>query len=1047
MIYPQLNNLGIIDYANTVGQVPAGAMTAALNCVLDQPGIVETRRGFQTVGTQFNDTIHKIFAFQNRLLVHHGTTLSYDSTGSFNWTNYAGTFVPVTGDKIRGTEANSNFYFLTNNGAYKIDSLTNNPYPAGGVAALDLTAATTGSSGFLATPSQTAYRVTWIYLDANNNEIEGNPSESYTVANNGGSAVNVNVTFTVPSNVTTAFSYRIYRTLQTNSLSVAPSDTFQLAAEQVVTSGQIAALSVTFLDLTPDTLLGVTLYTSPGAEGEFQTNDPPPLASDICTYLGMTIYADVSTIQAFFLTLISVGSPSGIQVNDTVSLVGNSTHTYTGANSNNFASQQFAVVTSGTVGQQIDATARNLVSAINQDPSNTEFYAYYTSGFGQLPGQIRVAARNLSHAAFTAVSSRGGAFSPALPSSGTTYISSNNTVLNGFYVSKSNQPEAVPAANLLFAGSGDQPIFRVYPLRNSVAIHSKGGVFQLQGTSPSTLTLQPFDTTVIQRGNDTGVLLDNDVYSFTTQGIIATTGSGTQIASRAVEGDLLTLAAPTTYPNFTSIAFGVGYESDRKYILGIGANPTDTVSTVQYIYNYVTNAFTTWNLSVTCGLVNPFDDRLYFGSSDGYILQERKNKNFTDYADRQFATSIVNASGNVVTLTDISNAVVGDQLVQGLTSTAVTLSSMITAVTPFIAAPPITFDFTAFSNLNSSHISHTIGNFSNRILLVAIGAGDSDGSQAVASVTFNGIAMTAVPNSPFYGPLNLTQIYMFYMVAPPVGTYQVNVTFNPSPNIKNIIGSYSFYNVDQNNPIDSTATGTASTSTASTTITTGTQNCMVVDSVWNGAIGRTFTSTTPGATQDWSVAASLGDSAGSHVGPISGNSQTMSWSIAGATAQWVQFVTALKQVPPTLETVTVANNLAWVGGAALIMQPITSTITYTPATCGYPNFMKAFQPNAAFVFSASNFQTATLTVTSDFDPVPSSVTLTPKFAGGWGTFNWGSIPWGQTNVPLQAVNTLIPRNKLTARWLNLSITVNQVFQNMALNGYLLNYRIAGERMR
>lgn len=835
MLAINLKNIGLYTFNNVISSVPPGAMSIASNVVIDKPDVVETRRGFKQFGSLLSGTIYKMFSFQNRLIVHHGSTMSYDSDGAGTWVAYSGTFSSISGEKIRAIEANKNLYFTTDNGIYKIDTLTNSPYLAGGVAALDLTLAANGVTGFLNNNSETAYRITWVYTDANGNQVEGNPSMSTTITNSSGNAVNVDVTFTVPAEVTTSYSYRIYRTLQTGSTSIAPGDTFQLAYQAVVTAAQITAKAVTVTDVTDDTLLGTTLYTSPGVQGEFQTNDVPPLAHDICQFQGMTFYLNCETIQQFYITLVSVGSPNGIQINDTVSLVGTSTYTYTGKAANAYASQQFKVDTSGTVSQNIDATARNLVGAINQDPNNTEFYAYYVSGFSQLPGQILVKARNLSHGVFYALCSRTGPpspFSPSLPSSGTSYASSNNSVPNGVYVSKLNQPEAVPTVNLIFVGSGDQSIYRGYALRDAVIVESQGGVFRITGTSPDSLSVTPFDNTVIQFGNETGVTLNNSVYSFTTQGIISVTESGSQIMSRNVEGDILKLSAPSLFTNFTSLAFGVSYESDRKYILAMASSASDTHSTIQYIYNWITQTFTTWDKSITAAIVNPFDNLLYLAESDGYITQERKSFTLTDYVDREYAVTVTGYNGLVVTLNDVSNAVIGYSLAQNVATGSVELSSVITA-------------------------------------------------------------------------------------------------------------------------IDTVA-----------------------------------------------------------------------------------------------KTVTVADTLNWyINTAGKIYQPIDSTVTYLPLTCGYPNFVKRFQPVMLFVFSASSFTNATVDFSTDFYPSQESVSITPKLTGGWGAFPFGTVNFGVSNASLQMIPTFLTKNTTLAHWLNMSIGVDQAFQNLSLNGVSGFYDIVGEMNR
>lgn len=836
MLSLNLENVGLFTFNNAISKNPAGAAQIAVNGVIDKPGVFETRRGFTQYGTELTTPIYKLFAFQDKLIANHSTKLAYDTDGAGTWLDYSGSFVSISGDKIRAVEANKNLYLTTNNGIYKIDTITNDPYPAGGVPALDVTLVLGSSgSGFFSDQSQVAYRITWIYTDANGNLIEGNPSMAATLSNNSGSAQDVAVTFTIPSVITTNYSYRVYRTQQTGSLSVPPGDTFQLSYETAVTAPEIAAGVVTITDVTPDVLLGTILYTSPGAQGEFQTNDPPPLAHDLCQFLGMMFYSNCSTIQQFFITMVSVGAPNGIQVGDTISLVGTTTDVYTAAAANNFAIGEFEVVAGGTVAANIDATARNLVSAINRNPGNTEFYAYYVSGFSQLPGQILIKARNLSHAVFYGLCSRTGTpgpFNPPLPTSGTSYPSSNNDLPNGIYISKVNQPEAVPVVNLIFVGSGDQSIFRVYSLRDAVIVEAEGGVYRLTGTSPGNIVVTPFDNTVIQYGIDTGVTLNNSVYSNTTQGIISVTESGSQIVSRNIEGDILRLSAPTLFTNFLSTAFAISYESDRKYIYCLSSDPDDTTSTIQYVYNWITQSWATWDLDITAGIVNPNDNLLYLAGSDGQVLQERKSFTLTDYADREFPVIITGASGLDVVLNDVSEAVVGMSLAQNVTTGSVELSSVITAI--------------------------------------------------------------------------------------------------------------------------NTAT----------------------------------------------------------------------------------------------KTVTVTDLLSWyTSQPAALYQAIETTITYSPLTCNYPNFIKRFSPTMQFVFSESNFDTATIGFTTDFYPSQEEVEISPKMQGGFGTFPFGTIAFGVANVPLQMINTYLTRNTTLAHWLNISVSMAQSFQNLALNGVSTFYDLVGERSR
>jgi hypothetical protein len=678
MLALNVKNVGLYTFNNTISDVPPGSMAVAMNGVIDRPNVFETRRGFMQYGTSLSLPVNQYFSFQNSILVHHASTMSYDSDNAGTWIDYAGTYDPPAGvPRIRGVEANKNFYFLTSNGVQKLQTLTGTITKSGGIDAIDFTGAVTGATGFLANNFQCAYAVVWGYIDANGNEILGNPSMFVYVANTSGGTRNVALTITIPAEVTTSWFYQIYRTVQSTT-SIPPGDNLQLAYQANPTAGEITAKSVAVTDITPDSLLGTFLYTSSAAQGPAATNDTPPLANDICNFQGMTFYFNCTTKQAVYITLLGTGAPNGIQVNDTVAVVGTVTRTYTGKAANNFAAQEFAVVTSGTVASNIDATARNLVACINQDPGNTEIYAYYRATFTTGIGVIYLKARDLSHAVFHLNSSRSGAWSPTIPATGTTYPSSNNQVLNGFYVSKQNQPEAVPLSSLNFIGSGNQQIYRALALRDAILVESDAGLYRITGTSPSNITVTPTDQTVFIKGTETAVKLNNSVYSYSTQGVVSVTDSA-QIMSRNIEGDLLS-ASSSVYPNFATLSFAVSYESDRKYILFTNSAPGDTYSTIQYVYNWITQSWTTWNLQATAGFVNPFDNKIYYATPAGVTMKERKSFTLGDYADAEYAVNIISTSGTSIQLTDAANVSIGMSLGQGVTLGSGGISSIVTSI-------------------------------------------------------------------------------------------------------------------------------------------------------------------------------------------------------------------------------------------------------------------------------------------------------------------------------------------------------------------------------
>lgn len=669
----QASNLdfaGLYTFPNPLSKVPAGAALQADNLVANKDGVAEIRRGIAAQGTSLGlgstDYIDQWFAYQNRLLLNDTAMgLWYDSTGSLDWTQFSGTYAPpVLATKMRGAEANKNFYIATNVGVQKLSAYSSTPILSGVPPGLDGTGVLAGGmSGFLGSNEQCVYQIVFGYNDANGNLNLGNPSQRILVVNATGGADDVDLTFTVPQGLTTDYFYQIYRTPQTTysatpSANVPPGAEPQLATQQQLVSGDISSLSVTYTDITPDALLGAFLYTNPSQQGALQNNDRPPLCTDMCVFSQMMFYANCQTLESTTFNLISVGSPDGIQVGDTITING---VVFTGASSQNNASQEFEVITGGTVAEDIDDTSRALIACINANASTTDVYAIYLSGYNDLPGFIELQAVGFDVATFYVTSDRGSAFSPPIPASGTSFASSNDSTPNGVYVSKVGQPEAVPVVNLNFVGGGDQPILRVLPLRDRVVVLKSDGIYVITGTTPSTLSITLLDSTIICIAPESAQLLNNSVYCMSNQGVVSITESGVTIQSRAIESDLLQLTSPA-YIHFPDCCQAISYESERLYIMSMPTNPGDEYGTQVWTYNWVTNAWTHWPIDCASGLVNPADNLLYMGrpvangvqflDANDFAYQERKNYLYTDFMDDQYPVTItgVDSTGLIVSI-------------------------------------------------------------------------------------------------------------------------------------------------------------------------------------------------------------------------------------------------------------------------------------------------------------------------------------------------------------------------------------------------------------
>ena len=187
---------------------------------------------------------------------------------------------------------------------------------------------------------------------------------------------------------------------------------------------------------------------------------------------------------------------------------------------------------------------------------------------------------------------------------------------------------------------------------------------------------------------------------------------------------------------------------------------------------------------------------------------------------------------------------------------------------------------TASSQANSLSVTHTIGNSSNRILIVGAESEDSPGGNcSVVSVTFNGTALTkineAIASSFFTGHIQCVSLW--YLLAPDIGTHGIVITW-PENTDNRSAGGISIYNAAQQGPEASNATSlTGNPTTIFTALTTSTNGAWAIDAVGSGMPGA-FTPLEPGQIERYEVQAFGSAGAGStrHV-PTAG-ATSMAWS-------------------------------------------------------------------------------------------------------------------------------------------------------------------------
>lgn len=646
---------GLYTNNNQLSEVPEGSLSVANNVVINSDSIIESRRGYErsTAFTNEADRADALTNYQDKVVVHRNNDNKLSYFNGTTWVDYTGTYNHPDSAlaRMKFTQANGNLYFTTSDGVKMLDVVTGSIYSTGLPKGLDGTATLTGASGYLANNTQVAYRVVWGTRDTNNNLYLGSPSQRIIIGNSAGASRDVSLTFTIPAGITTSDFYQVYRSAQSATSTTEPNDEMQLVYEANPTAGEITAKSITFTDSTPDSLKGAFLYTNANQEGISESNNEPPYCTDITNFKNFTFFSGIKTKHQLYISLLSVGGSAGLLVNDTVTVNG---MVFTGKAATTVATREFKVFTAGSASQNIDDTARELVKVINQFTGNTSVYSYYISSYTDLPGQILIEQRTITGTSFSVSTSRTTAFDL---NGG---ASTNNDFPNGIMWSKIQQPEHVPNAHLEFIGSKSAPIRRIIALRDSLFVLKDDGVYRMTGENGS-WKVELIDSSTKIVAPESTVVMNNQIYCLSDQGVVAISDVGVQIQSRQIE-DKISEALAESLDGAKQYSFGVSYETDRKYILYTITNSADTFATQAFIFNTFTQSWVETDKAARTGFINKTDDKLYLASPDSkYLLKERKSFTFRDYVDEEVeGITKLSYLGNIIFLNTVVGIQVGD---------------------------------------------------------------------------------------------------------------------------------------------------------------------------------------------------------------------------------------------------------------------------------------------------------------------------------------------------------------------------------------------------
>ena len=228
----------------------------------------------------------------------------------------------------------------------------------------------------------------------------------------------------------------------------------------------------------------------------------------------------------------------------------------------------------------------------------------------------------------------GELWNPQIPSSGTSFTSSDDTAHNRIFISKPNAPESVPLVNQYPVGTLSNDILHVERLSSSLFVFKRTeGLWKVTGDAISGLNISLFDDTVELVSPQTVCTLDNTIFCLTRKGVVRISEAGvSEPISLAVEDQILSLYG-ATLETVQNVAHAVAYESEGLYVLYLPTLPGDSFARQAFVYSVRSGGWTKWTKPASAITVHEGLDKLYLGTNDGHIVTERKARNSADHQD------------------------------------------------------------------------------------------------------------------------------------------------------------------------------------------------------------------------------------------------------------------------------------------------------------------------------------------------------------------------------------------------------------------------------
>jgi hypothetical protein len=612
----------------------------------------------------------------------------------------------------------------------------------------------------------------------------------------------------------------------------------------------------------------------------------------------------------------------------------------------------------------------------------------------------------------TSIGTPMGGFYGSVRAASTAPVSDNEVLPNRIYYSTYLEPEGVPIVNTIDVGANDKAILRIIPLRTSLFVFKEDGLFRISGSS-APFSLEIFDASVVIVAPDSVDISNNLVFCWTTKGIHTVSEGGVNIISRPIDNLILPLATPQ-YTNFKTATWGIGYESDNSYTVYTVQALDDTVATIGFRYSTLTNSWTNYLKSNTCGVINYVDDLQYMGAGDvNYIEQERKTFSRYDYADREIDVNLTpnNYLGQEINLTSISGVDIGDVVVQ---NQYITLYSFNTFLEKLDLDPHLSDNYVATQTIAAGINLRTALDS----LITAIANDPVRLSQPFFTPASTYLALTSDNNAGAITAIAATNPATITSADHGLenGRMVIITGTNSTPSID---GEYAVTVIDANTfsvPVAVTGVGTTGQ------FIVDNQNYLDILASFNNLV-ITLNADTAISFHNYS-------------------------QITQPTVQET-IITDVTLINTLTTQITTALLLDFFEGPLIIYKSIPTLIEYAPQTLGDPLGLKHMR-EATMIFENKAFTNAVLSFASDLFPQLNPITV---FGDGNGIFGYSGNNWQQRNfgfgsnffggasnsVPFR---TYIPRNNQRCRYITVQFSHQIAREQWAIFGITLTGEIS-----